>query len=155
IGIIVVDFLVYWQHRLKHRIALLWRVHQMHHSVERLDAAGAFYFHPIDLMIVTLASSFVASIVVGVSAPAATAVGMFGLFTSLFTHANLRTPRWLGVIVQRPESHGVHHRRGLHAYNYGALALWDLIFRTYRNPRERPGPSGFWDGASGQIGRLL
>jgi sterol desaturase/sphingolipid hydroxylase (fatty acid hydroxylase superfamily) len=53
----------------------------------------------------------------------------------MFQHANLRTPRWLGYIIQRPESHGIHHERGLHAFNYADLPLWDMVFGTFRNPR--------------------
>lgn len=155
LGIVVTDLFVYWAHRLRHVIRPLWRLHQMHHSVERVDATGAFFFHPVDLLISTVVTTFVASTIVGVGATAATVAGTFGLFMALFTHANLRTPRWLGWMVQRPESHGVHHQRGVHAYNYGSLALWDLVFRTYRNPTLRPAPSGFWDGASARMGCLL
>ena len=38
--------------------------------------------------------------------------------------ANVRTPQWLGYLVQRPESHSVHHQRGVHAYNYSDLPLF-------------------------------
>jgi len=74
---------------------------------------------------------------------------------AVFTHANLRTPRWLGFVIQRPEAHAVHHQRGLHGYNYGTLALWDAVFGTYRNPAVRQGEAGFWDGASARMGALL
>ncbi len=48
---------------------------------------------------------------------------------------NIRTPQWLGYIVQRPESHSVHHGRGVHHYNYSDLPLFDILFGTFRNPR--------------------
>src|SRR5690349_14300648 len=41
IGIVVVDFAGYWWHRLRHAWGPLWRLHQLHHSSERLDAIGA------------------------------------------------------------------------------------------------------------------
>ena len=53
----------------------------------------------------------------------------------MFQHANIRTPHWLGYIVQRPESHSAHHERGVHARNYGDLPLFDIIFGTFHNPR--------------------
>jgi len=69
VGIVVLDFLGYWAHRLRHR-APLWRFHQMHHSSERLDVASAFYFHPLDTVVFAFVATFLASFVVGVS-PAA------------------------------------------------------------------------------------
>jgi len=154
VAIVITDFLLYWAHRLRHR-SPLWRFHQMHHSAERLDVAGAFYFHPLDTLVFAFFSTFLASFVVGVGPVAAALVGYYGFFMAVFTHANLRTPRWLGFVIQRPEAHAVHHQRGLHSYNFGGLALWDAVFGTYRNPRTWSGEAGFWDGASRQMGALL
>ncbi len=42
----------------------------------------------------------------------------------------VRTPVWLGYLIQRPEAHCEYHRLGVHAYNYGDLPLWDLVFRN-------------------------
>jgi len=127
----------------------------MHHSAERLDVASAFYFHPLEVVLFAFVTTFIAHIVVGVNAQAAALVGMYGLFVSVFTHANIRTPRWLGFVIQRPEAHAIHHQRGVHAFNYGGLALWDAVFGTYRNPATFTGEVGFWDGASAQMGPLL
>jgi len=155
VGLVATDFLLYWFHRLRHRVPALWRLHQMHHSAERLDVSGAFYFHPLESVLFVLVMSFLAALLFGVHPLAAALNGYFGFFISVFTHANVRTPRWLGYLIQRPESHAVHHRRGVHAFNYGALALWDLVFGTFRNPATFEGPAGFWDGASSKMGSLL
>lgn len=40
-------------------------------------------------------------------------------------------------------SHLVHHQDGLHAYNYADLPLWDMLFGTFRNPREWNESCGF------------
>jgi len=155
VGIVATDFIIYWFHRLRHSVRPLWRLHQMHHSAERLDVAGAFYFHPLEVVLFAFVTTFIAHIVVGVNAQAAVLVGFYGFFVSVFTHANLRTPRWLGYVIQRPEAHAIHHQRGVHAFNYGGLALWDAVFGTYRNPATFTGELGFWDGASKQMGPLL
>jgi sterol desaturase/sphingolipid hydroxylase (fatty acid hydroxylase superfamily) len=155
VAIVVIDFLIYWVHRLRHQWRPLWRLHQLHHSAERLDVAGAFYFHPLESLLAAFVTTFLAAVLVGVSVPAAAIAGDFGFLVAVFTHANLRTPRWLGWVVQRPEAHAVHHQRGVHAYNYGGLALWDRLFGTYRNPDARPAQQGFWDGASGRVGAML
>jgi sterol desaturase/sphingolipid hydroxylase (fatty acid hydroxylase superfamily) len=146
---------VYAWHRAMHRVPLLWRSHQLHHSAERVDVFGAMMFHPLDLVGFTLATSAVFGVFVGVPAEALLLAGGFSSLLSLFQHANLRTPAWLGWIVQRPEGHGLHHERGVHAYNYGDLAIWDVVFGTFRNPRAWDGEAGFYDGASARVGEML
>src|SRR3546814_12439209 len=61
----------------------------------------------------------------------------------------------LGYLVQRPESHSVHHQRGVHAYNYSDLPLFDIVFGTFRNPRDFAHEQGFWQGASARVPQLL
>ncbi len=73
----------------------------------------------------------------------------------LFYHWNVTTPRWLGYIVQRPESHCVHHEQGVHAYNYSELPLLDMIFGTFRNPPTFSGVCGFEAGREGRFVALL
>lgn len=57
--------------------------------------------------------------------------------------------------MQRPEAHGVHHQRGVHAYNYSDLPLWDLLFGTFQNPEEWNAPAGLHDGALQEWRALL
>jgi sterol desaturase/sphingolipid hydroxylase (fatty acid hydroxylase superfamily) len=80
----------------------------------------------------------------------------FLAFNAAFQHANIRTPRWLGYVVQRPESHGIHHGRGIHRWNYSDLPLWDIVFGTFRNPvHPAPREAGFYRGASSRLARML
>ena len=58
-------------------------------------------------------------------------------------------------MIARPESHSVHHQRGVHAFNYSDLPLWDMVFGTFRNPIEFNAECGFWDGASSQMLPML
>lgn len=44
-----------------------------------------------------------------------------------FYHTNVRTPRWIGNIFQRPEMHRIHHEYEKHANNYGDIVWWDMI----------------------------
>ena len=155
-GLLVYEAGVYAWHRSMHRSTLLWRgFHQMHHSAERLDTYGAFWFSPLDAAGWTLLSSVCLTLVVGITAQAATTVLLATTFLSVFQHANVRTPRWLGYLVQRPESHSHHHARGVHAGNYADLPLLDLIFRTWRNPANFAPASGFYDGASSRVLDML
>jgi sterol desaturase/sphingolipid hydroxylase (fatty acid hydroxylase superfamily) len=156
LAFLATELVGYWWHRARHDIPFLWRaLHQMHHSAERVDIYGAFYSHPLDLIGVNLVGTAVATMLLGVSGEAAALAGLATVMLAMFQHANLRTPRWLGYIVQRPESHSVHHARGVHAGNYANLPLWDLIFRTFKNPEGFEAEAGFYDGASRRIGEML
>lgn len=155
-GFLALELGVYAWHRTMHNVPLLWRwFHQLHHSAERVDIWGAFYFHPLDMLAFTLVGSLALVLGFGVSAEAALIVNVLATFCSMFQHANIRTPRWLGYLVTRPESHSAHHERGVHARNYGDIPLYDMIFGTFYNPREFTGEVGFHPGASREIGPML
>jgi sterol desaturase/sphingolipid hydroxylase (fatty acid hydroxylase superfamily) len=143
-------------HRAYHRYPFLWRwVHQLHHAPQRLDVSGAVLFTPLEVSINVALSFTVMVFVLGLAPLAAAVTGYIAAFYGLFQHFNVRTPRWMGYLIQRPESHGVHHRRGLHAYNYTDLPLWDLLWGTFRNPRRFNGDVGFEEGPSARLWPML
>lgn len=144
LGYLVITFVYYWWHRARHEVPLLWRhLHQVHHSAARLEVLTSFYKHPAEILCNGLLSSSVLFVLLGLD-PATTAavVAMTGV-AELIYHANLRTPYWLGFVFQRPESHRVHHASGWHRQNYSDLPLWDWLFGTLNNPRERVESCGF------------
>jgi sterol desaturase/sphingolipid hydroxylase (fatty acid hydroxylase superfamily) len=156
VGLLVAQLLAYGWHRLMHRTPILWRwLHQMHHSAERVDIWGAFYFSPLDVLGFAFVGSFALVFVLGVTVEAAILVNLGTTALAMFQHANLKTPAWLGYIVNRPENHALHHERGAHAFNYGDIALWDMVFGTWRNPKTWDGEAGFYDGASNRVGAML
>ncbi|HEY3665472.1 MAG TPA: sterol desaturase family protein [Polyangiaceae bacterium] len=155
VALVCSDFAGYWLHRAQHRSPAFWRwTHQMHHSAERVDVIGAAYFHPLDIAVQGVVSTAVVALL-GVTPTAAALAGIVGVLLAVFQHLNVRTPAWVGYLVQRPEGHSVHHARGVHAYNYGNLALCDLLFGTFRNPREFSTEAGFYEGASARVGAML
>jgi len=157
VGVLVYELFHYWYHRAAHEWNWLWRAgHQMHHSAESLDAFGAYYLHPFDAAMFTTLASLVFFPLLGLTVEAGVLATLFLTFNAMFQHANIRTPHWLGYIIQRPESHGIHHGRGIHRYNYSDLPLWDRVFGTFRNPRKLDGlQAGFYRGASARIPELL
>jgi sterol desaturase/sphingolipid hydroxylase (fatty acid hydroxylase superfamily) len=155
-GVLAYELGVYVWHRALHGSKVLWRgLHQMHHSAERLDTYGAFYFSPLDMAGWTLLASLVLTLGLGLTPQAATSILLFTTFIGVFPHTNVKTPQWLGYLIQRPESHTVHHARGVHAYNYSDLPVFDLIFGTFRNPKGYEQQTGFYDGASARVGDML
>ena len=155
-GIVVYEFVHYWYHRTVHRSDVLWRLfHQMHHSSESMDAWSANYIAPWDAAMFIGIATFVFGPVLGLDPAAAAVANLFLTFNAVFQHANIRTPQWLGYIIERPESHAVHHERGVHRYNYSDLPLWDILFGSFRNPKTFEGQAGFYDGASTRVADML
>jgi sterol desaturase/sphingolipid hydroxylase (fatty acid hydroxylase superfamily) len=156
VGLLAIDLATYWWHRALHRSDFLFRVlHQTHHSVERVDLASAFVFHPLDLLAFAFVGSFSLVFVLGLSGEAAGLANLAFLMISNFQHTNIRTPHWLAYLVLRPENHAYHHQRGIHGFNYGGLAVWDMLFGTFRNPRSFTPEPGFYLGASRRTLDLL
>ncbi len=155
-GVMLYQFGVYVWHRSMHKNNLLWRVfHQMHHSAERVDTYGAFLFSPMDMFGYTVLGSLMLVLVAGFSPQASTVILLVNTFFAMFQHANIRTPFWLGYIVQRPEAHAVHHAKGIHDYNYSDIAIYDILFGTWNNPKHFEQENGFYHGASSRIMDML
>ena len=127
----------------------------MHHSAERIDTFGAFWFSPLDMIGWTAVGSLLLVLVVGVTPQAATILLLSILFLAVFQHANIRTPHWLGYLIQRPESHTIHHGKDIHHYNYADLPVFDMLFGTFRNPQGYEVETGFYPGASSCVVDML
>jgi sterol desaturase/sphingolipid hydroxylase (fatty acid hydroxylase superfamily) len=144
LGYFVITFLYYWWHRWRHESSFLWRwVHQVHHSAQRIEIITSFYKHPFEILVNSVLSSAILYLVVGLAPKAASMAVLLTGIAELFYHWNVRTPHWVGYIIQRPESHCIHHQEGLHSYNYADLPLWDMLFGTFRNPKDWQSSCGF------------
>jgi sterol desaturase/sphingolipid hydroxylase (fatty acid hydroxylase superfamily) len=147
---------LYWTHRARHHVGFLWRwLHQLHHSPARIEILTSFYKHPLEIVLESILSAALLYVVLGISREAAFLATNISGVLSLFYHWNIATPRWLGYIVQRPESHCVHHQEGVHAYNYSELPVLDLLFGTFRNPARFDGTCGFGAERERRLGALL
>jgi sterol desaturase/sphingolipid hydroxylase (fatty acid hydroxylase superfamily) len=156
VGYLILTGVTYATHRTFHNVPFLWRgIHQLHHSPQRVDMPGSVLFHPLEMVFQVIVQLFVTVIVLGLDPLAAALVGYVAAFYGMFQHWNIRTPQWLGYLIQRPESHCVHHRLGVHYYNYSDLPLWDILFGTFRNPKEFHGECGFEVPGDARIGAML
>ncbi len=156
LGILIYELGVYIWHRSMHKSDSLWKIfHQMHHSAERLDSFGAFYFSPMDMVGFTFLGSLCLVVLAGFTPEATTMIILGTTFLSIFQHSNIKTPVWLGYIIQRPEAHAVHHARGIHAHNYSDIPIFDMLFGTFQNPKRYEYEAGFYDGASAKVKDML
>ncbi|WP_298546465.1 sterol desaturase family protein [uncultured Aquimarina sp.] len=152
LGFVIYEFALYVWHRAMHASDFLWKVfHQMHHSIERMDSYSAFYFSPMDMIGFTFLGSFCFTIIAGFDPKAVVIIILITNFFAIVQHCNIRTPHWIGYLVQRPEGHTYHHKKGVHAYNYSDLSFIDMLFGTFSNPKTHPRESGFYSGGSEKI----
>ena len=138
LSVLALDFAIWAQHLITHKVPLFWRFHRVHHADRDFDVTTAVRFHPVEIV----ASMAVKIGLIYLLGPQALAVVLFEIIlngTALFNHANLRLPLWLDRVVRlvlvTPDMHRVHHSviRSEHDSNYGfALSVWDRLFRTYR-----------------------
>ena len=149
-------FVYYWWHRARHASPLLWRgLHQIHHSASRIEAMTAFYKHPLEIAINSVLSACIVFVLLGASPEGAVWYNVFAAFGEFWYHANLRTPRWSGWFLQRPEHHSVHHQFGVHHYNYGDITWWDRLFGTFREAEDFSPRCGYEAPREQWLGRML
>lgn len=133
----VVDYFYYWNHRLLHT-RLLWRIHQVHHTVTEMDVLGTsrntlwtsfliiyLWVHPLFIYLLQDPTWYV----LGVSLTSA---------LDLWRHSNFNPQpksmvyRCLSPWLILPRDHIWHHASDCIKGNYGAnLKLWDRIHGTY------------------------
>jgi sterol desaturase/sphingolipid hydroxylase (fatty acid hydroxylase superfamily) len=143
LAMVVSEFGSYWAHRLMHEHEILWRLHSVHHSAERLYWLNAGRFHPLDTVLQYVGQS-VPLILLGASPEV---LALFTLWTAvhgMFQHANLDIRLGpLNWIFSMAELHRWHHSRLVEESNtnYGAnVCFWDIVFQTRFLPPDREPP---------------
>jgi sterol desaturase/sphingolipid hydroxylase (fatty acid hydroxylase superfamily) len=137
------DLLIYWGHRLQHKVDFLWRFHKVHHSAEHLDWLAAHREHPID-PIYTMGLINLPAFSVGFPMHALVALVAFRGIWAIYIHSNVRLPiGWLRMLIGAPELHHWHHDRDRNAGNYANISpIMDLMFGTYTCPNHEPAAFG-------------
>ena len=137
IAFVVLDFAVWLEHLVSHKVPLLWRIHRMHHADPDIDLTTALRFHPLEILISMV---WKAGVVVALGAPALAVLVFEAVLNggAMFNHSNVRLPRWLDAVLRpvivTPDMHRVHHSVIVRETdsNYGFnFSFWDRLFRTY------------------------
>ncbi len=150
LSILLLDLLIYWQHRLVHVVPLFWRFHRVHHVDPDLDITSGSRFHPVEILF-SMLIKVTAILLLGVPPIAALIFEAILSSMAMFNHSNVNIPerldRWLRVLLVTPDMHRVHHSvewRETNS-NYGFnLSWWDRLFASYK-----PSPD------SGQLAMIL
>jgi len=156
IAYFIATFLFYWWHRVRHENDFLWLAfHQIHHSPRRLEVITSFYKHPGEMVVNSVIGSLLVYTLLGLSPEAGAVYTFCTAIGEFFYHTNVKTPRWIGFVFQRPEMHRIHHQHERHKNNYGDITWWDMLFGTYENPKEWRGSCGFDDAKEQRLAAML
>jgi len=146
IAYFVSTFVYYWWHRVRHESQFFWLLcHQLHHSPRRIEILTSFYKHPVEITINSILSASIVYLLFGCSVKAGAYYTLLTAIAEYFYHWNINTPHWLGYIIQRPDSHRVHHQYKHHTNNFADLPIWDILFKTFENPVRFKATCGFDD----------
>lgn len=156
LGLVIVEFGLYWKHRLAHEWHWLWRFHAIHHSVTRLWFFNTGRFHLVDT-VTGLMVGMPVLLLLGAPENVMLLVSAATAVIGMLTHCNIEVEcGWLNYIFNTPNLHRWHHSKDLSQgnRNYGEnLMIYDQIFGTFYNSSERPPrdigikhymPEGFW-----------
>jgi sterol desaturase/sphingolipid hydroxylase (fatty acid hydroxylase superfamily) len=137
---LLVDFFKYWYHRWTHEVPLLWRIHSIHHSLNRLEMLRASYFYPIDIFL-TVGVGTMVMLMAGAGYEIIIFHNVYAGITGLMNHSNADLQcGFLDVILNSPGHHRAHHSRddpGGHS-NYGSFFNFtDRLFGTRYLPDDQ------------------
>src|ERR1700677_2522036 len=127
--LVVMDFGNWAVHLANHRVRMLWRFHELHHSQEDMNVLTVFRTHPL------IHVSYLLALIPGVvllsnGALSVTVLILYGGMVA-FAHSNTRLGFGpLERVFVSPNFHRIHHKLdGPQDVNLGfALTIWDQMF---------------------------
>jgi sterol desaturase/sphingolipid hydroxylase (fatty acid hydroxylase superfamily) len=147
------DFGVFLNHWLHHRVSVLWPIHRLHHTAEVLTPMTVYRIHPLYIVVKSFIRGPTAGLVQGTTlflVNDLSILNILGLNAAYFLYnaagANLRhTHVWLSYgnllshIFISPAQHQIHHSIAPEHQNCnfgGVLAIWDWMWGTLVLPTE-------------------
>ena len=135
--IAALDLVSYCWHRANHRVAFLWRFHQVHHSDPSFTVSTGLRFHPGELLL-SLPLRLLAVAALGASPLAVVVFEVVFTIANLVEHGNiglpLRLEQRLARVLVTPALHRRHHtcRAPELNSNFGTIfTVWDRALGTY------------------------
>jgi sterol desaturase/sphingolipid hydroxylase (fatty acid hydroxylase superfamily) len=137
-GVLFLDFMIYIQHVLMHKIGFLWRLHRLHHADLDYDVTTGIRFHPIEIALSLLYKISLVAIF-GVNPVSVIIFEVILNGMAMFNHANFKIPLAIDKVLRlffiTPDVHRIHHSslQNETDSNYGFnISWWDRLFKTYR-----------------------
>ncbi len=144
LAVLIADLGAYTVHRLMHIYRVGWRLHAVHHSVDRLDVFAAGRAHPFNAA-ATLSFENGLLILLGVPADVLVVFSVYKGTNGLLQHSNVDfRPGALVYVFATTDAHRWHHSSvlGESNTNFGNTTMvWDHIFGSFSLPGGRHGPA--------------
>lgn len=133
LAFICFEFSYYWVHRMRHRVALFWAEHSVHHQPEHFNLSVGMrlsFFHRMTTFWISAPLA-----VLGFDVKIMLVLIVFEMVYQLLIHTQLvKSFGPLDWVLNSPSHHRVHHGRNA-AYvdkNFGgSVIVWDRLFGTY------------------------
>jgi sterol desaturase/sphingolipid hydroxylase (fatty acid hydroxylase superfamily) len=126
--LVAMDGCNWFVHLANHRVQVLWRFHELHHSQEDMNVLTVFRTHPLIHVSYVLAVIPALVLLANGELPTLLLVGYGGSVAFAHSNTNLSFGPLERVFVS-PNYHRIHHRvRGRQDVNLGfALTIWDQL----------------------------
>lgn len=144
LGLLILDMVIYFQHRLFHKIGFLWRLHSMHHIDPMLDTTSGLRFHPLEILISNVIK-ITTIFLFGVTPITVIVFEIVLNALAMFNHSNIALNKKLehriNKILITPALHTIHHSKNRLETNsnYGfSVPWWDHLFGTFTAKGQYP-----------------
>ena len=142
VAIVILDFLGWMHHYLRHKVEWFWYFHMTHHAQREVNLFTGDRFHPVEYLINTTVV-FLPTSILGLSLHGIVWIAFATYWYTLVYHGNLKTNYGpLKHFMVTPQSHRIHHSIEERHWNknFGVLfTVWDRAFGTlYTNYDEYP-----------------
>jgi sterol desaturase/sphingolipid hydroxylase (fatty acid hydroxylase superfamily) len=138
VGVLLLDYTLWWWHWLNHRVPFFWRFHLVHHVDRDMDASTAIRFHFGEMSLSVLYRMAQVRLL-GIDRRTLSAWQLLLMVSIFFHHSNLRLSpgqeRLLVKFLVTPRMHGIHHSDYLRETdsNWSSLfSWWDYLHDTMR-----------------------
>ena len=140
LALLAADFAYYWEHRIAHRVRILWTQHAVHHSSRDYNIITAIRFGPLESVWSLLAH--MPLLLIGFPPE----LIFFGIIVVLAYQTWLHTELVgklgrLEWVLNTPSHHRVHHecdQKYLDKNYAGILIIWDRMFGSFQEEEETP-----------------
>lgn len=139
---VLLDFVQWMTHIALHKFPMLWRFHQVHHSVKEMGFAAHLRYHWMENILYKPLKTFGVMLLGGFEPEQAYIVHFMAIAIGHLNHANIKlTYGPLKYILNNPVMHLYHHSyvlpKGKYGVNFGiSLSLWDYLFKTNHVPED-------------------
>ncbi len=132
---IIHDFKNYFYHLISHKINILWKIHEFHHSATELNIITTYRAHFLQPIINVFFDALI-FILLGIPPHTYVIFQVILGIHKLFIHSSIKSDwGFIGkYILVSPSAHRLHHSIEPIFYNknFGStLIIWDHIFKTY------------------------